>query len=77
MNGYDILGSNCTKNSSSTSNYMYRCVYIQTILDMNSMTVIQRKKIQHQFKEFGVASLTHKSWQITYEVIINYSLGKL
>lgn len=36
-----------------------------------------RKKIQHQFKEFGVASLTHKSWQITYEVIINYSLGKL
>lgn len=45
---------------------MYRCVYIQTILDMNSMTVIQRensvgKKIQHQFKEFGVASLTHKS----------------
>lgn len=43
---------------------MYRCVYIQTILDMNSMTVIQRENSvgkKFQFKEFGVASLTHKS----------------
>lgn len=63
MNGYDILGSNCTKNSSSTSNYMYRCVYIQTITrhefyDCYTKGEFCRKKNQHQFKEFGVASLT-------------------